>query len=151
MENPFLQIAVEEVPVRIANYLTVGSLRGDRDAGGDHLGSADASTAAVSALVVSADGRRPASFRPGHHCRLRARAAGASTGLADIMVKGCFVGPDDEVESLMAVMTTHRIRHLPVVHEGELVGIVSIGDVVKHRVDSLEDDNRALVDYIHAR
>jgi hypothetical protein len=38
-----------------------------------------------------------------------------------------------------------------VVREGELVGIVSIGDVVKHRVDALEDDNRALVDYIHAR
>lgn len=72
--------------------------------------------------------------------------------VADIMVKEVrCADPGDEVESLMAVMTTHRIRHLPVVQEGELVGIVSIGDVVKHRVDALEDDNRALVDYIHAR
>ncbi|MDA8043776.1 MAG: CBS domain-containing protein [Actinomycetota bacterium] len=60
-------------------------------------------------------------------------------------------GPDDEVESLMAVMTTHRVRHVPVVEDGRLVGIVSIGDVVKHRVDSLEDDNRALHNYINAR
>ena len=85
--------------------------------------------------------------------RLPERGAAMLDGpVADIMVKEVrCAAPDDEVESLMAVMTTHRIRHLPVVREGELVGIVSIGDVVKHRVDALEDDNRALVDYIHAR
>ena len=60
-------------------------------------------------------------------------------------------GPDDEVESLMDVMTTNRIRHVPVVDGVALVGIVSIGDVVKHRVDALEGDNRALHDYINAR
>jgi CBS domain-containing protein len=109
----------------------------------------------VGALVVSADGRRPVGIISERDIvrKLPERGAAMLDGpVADIMVKEVrFVAPEDEVESLMAVMTTHRIRHLPVVREGELVGIVSIGDVVKHRVDALEDDNRALVDYIHAR
>jgi CBS domain-containing protein len=109
----------------------------------------------VGALVVSADGRRPAGIISERDIvrRLPERGAAMLDGpVADIMVKEVrCAAPDDEVESLMAVMTTHRIRHLPVVLDGELVGIVSIGDVVKHRVDALEDDNRALVDYIHAR
>jgi CBS domain-containing protein len=48
----------------------------------------------------------------------------------------------------MEVMTEHRIRHLPVLDNGELAGIVSIGDVVKHRVEALEDERRHLTDYI---
>lgn len=72
--------------------------------------------------------------------------------VTDVMVEDVrCVGPSDEVESLRSVMTTHRIRHLPVLDNGALVGIVSIGDVVKQRLDALEDDNRALVDFIHAR
>lgn len=59
--------------------------------------------------------------------------------------------PDDTVESLMVTMTDHRIRHVPVVVEGRLAGIVSIGDVVKSRIDELEDDRKALFDYINAR
>ena len=60
--------------------------------------------------------------------------------------------PDDEIESLMAVMTDRRVRHVPVVDEHDaLVGIVSIGDVVKSRIDELEKDRNQLVDYIHAR
>jgi CBS domain-containing protein len=46
--------------------------------------------------------------------------------------------PDDTVTALMARMTRHRVRHLPVLEEGRLRGIVSIGDVVKHRLDELE-------------
>jgi len=64
-------------------------------------------------------------------------------------VRTCSV--DDSVESLMTVMTEHRIRHLPVVSKGALAGIVSIGDVVKTRIDELEDDRDALVEYIYAR
>jgi CBS domain-containing protein len=109
----------------------------------------------VGALVVSADGRRPVGILSERDIVRRLPETGATMldgPVADIMVKEVrCADPGDEVESLMAVMTTHRIRHLPVVQEGELVGIVSIGDVVKHRVDALEDDNRALVDYIHAR
>jgi CBS domain-containing protein len=60
-------------------------------------------------------------------------------------------GPDDELGSLMEIMTSHRIRHLPVLRDGALDGIVSIGDVVKARVDELEVERRVLDDYIHAR
>lgn len=59
--------------------------------------------------------------------------------------------PTDDTEHLMAVMTDKRIRHLPVVEDGLLRGIVSIGDVVKHRLRELERDREELVAYIHAR
>lgn len=59
--------------------------------------------------------------------------------------------PDDAVESLMAVMTDHRVRHVPIVADGALRGIVSIGDVVKSRIGELEKDRKELVEYITAR
>jgi CBS domain-containing protein len=59
--------------------------------------------------------------------------------------------PSDTTAALMGVMTEQRIRHLPVVADGRLVGIVSIGDVVKVHVTELEDDKRALHEYITAR
>jgi len=46
--------------------------------------------------------------------------------------------PNDRITAVMALMTRHRVRHLPVVDSGRLAGIVSIGDVVKHRIDELE-------------
>ena len=58
------------------------------------------------------------------------------------------VGTGDNVEQLMAVMTERRFRHLPVLEDGELRGIVSIGDVVKSRLDDLEVERVALTDYI---
>jgi CBS domain-containing protein len=60
-------------------------------------------------------------------------------------------GPDDEVMSLMALMTERRIRHVPVVAAGRLAGIVSIGDVVKSRVDQLERDRKELLEYVSGR
>jgi CBS domain-containing protein len=52
----------------------------------------------------------------------------------------------------MALMTQHRVRHLPVVSSGKVVGIVSIGDAVKNRLDDLEAETRVLRDiYIAAR
>lgn len=57
-------------------------------------------------------------------------------------------GPSDEVDSVMSTMTTRRVRHLPVVSGGALVGIVSIGDVVKSRVSELELERETLVNYI---
>jgi hypothetical protein len=59
--------------------------------------------------------------------------------------------PDDETESLMATMTERRIRHVPVVRDGILCGIVSIGDVVKSTIDGLENDKKELFDYINGR
>ena len=55
------------------------------------------------------------------------------------------------VTDVMKLMTEHRIRHVPVVHDGKLAGIVSIGDVVKARLDELEADKRELIEYVQAR
>lgn len=56
--------------------------------------------------------------------------------------------PDDTVEQIMAVMTAGRFRHLPVVVDGALTGIVSIGDAVERRVSGLETERAQLTDYI---
>ncbi|WP_344938739.1 CBS domain-containing protein [Sphaerisporangium flaviroseum] len=58
-------------------------------------------------------------------------------------------GPDADVDDLRKTMTDHRIRHLPVVSEGRLAGIVSIGDVVKSAIEELEAEKAHLVDYLH--
>ena len=58
--------------------------------------------------------------------------------------------PDDSVESLARIMTESRIRHLPVIDDGRLTGIVSIGDVVKNRIDQLESERESLIGYIQS-
>ena len=57
--------------------------------------------------------------------------------------------PDAELDDLMRLMTDRRIRHLPVVSEGQLLGIVSIGDVVKARMSELEFERDQLDSYVH--
>ena len=56
--------------------------------------------------------------------------------------------PTDEVRSLARTMTDKRFRHMPVVVDGALSGIVTIGDIVKGRVDELETEHEQLMDYI---
>jgi CBS domain-containing protein len=56
------------------------------------------------------------------------------------------VSPDDTLKRAMSLMTHHRVRHLPVIANGRLVGIVSIGDVVKHRLEDLELESNVLRD-----
>lgn len=56
--------------------------------------------------------------------------------------------PADSTEQLMEIVTSRRIRHIPVVDDGRLVGVVSIGDVVAARVSELEDEAHHLRDYI---
>lgn len=56
--------------------------------------------------------------------------------------------PEQSLEDIMREMTSSRIRHLPVLQDGEMVGIVSIGDVVKNRLEELEKESGALRDYI---
>ncbi len=58
------------------------------------------------------------------------------------------VTPQTPLEEVMRMMTVHRVRHAPVVAVGGLRGIVSIGDVVKNRIDELETERAALTDYI---
>jgi CBS domain-containing protein len=56
---------------------------------------------------------------------------------------------DVPLDELMKIMTDRRIRHVPVVDDGVLVGIVSIGDVVKHRIDQLQFERDQLDNYVH--
>jgi CBS domain-containing protein len=56
--------------------------------------------------------------------------------------------PEDHVNDLRQTMTDHRIRHLPVVRDGKLAGIVSIGDVVKNAISELETEREHLVEYL---
>jgi len=56
--------------------------------------------------------------------------------------------PDDGIEDLARTMTERRVRHIPVVVDGRLQAIVSIGDIVKHRIDELQAERDQLVGYI---
>jgi len=58
--------------------------------------------------------------------------------------------PDTAVDDLMVMMTERRIRHVPVVVDGRMVGIVSIGDVVKHRIGELQTERDHLTAYIQS-
>lgn len=71
------------------------------------------------------------------------------TSVAEIMTTDVIMcHPEDEVHELARMMTDLRIRHLPVVDEGEVKGMVSIGDLVKSRLDDLEAERDHLVDYV---
>jgi CBS domain-containing protein len=61
-------------------------------------------------------------------------------------VKTCT--PDDTEAELMSLMTEHRIRHLPVLEEGRLAGMISIGDVVKFRMEAIEREAEEMKTYI---
>ncbi len=71
------------------------------------------------------------------------------TSIMSSSVRVC--APTDDVQSIMNLMTEQRIRHVPVVENGRLIGIVSIGDVVKSRMGELEKDRNELMEYITAR
>jgi CBS domain-containing protein len=70
-----------------------------------------------------------------------------SMQVKDIMTHGLITASlGDDLAHLMHLMTRHRVRHMPVVRDGKLVGIISIGDVVKHRLDDLELEASVLRD-----
>jgi CBS domain-containing protein len=60
------------------------------------------------------------------------------------------VSPDESVIRVMKLMTHHRVRHMPVLRDGKLAGIVSIGDIVKHRLEDLELETSVLRDIYNA-
>jgi CBS domain-containing protein len=73
-----------------------------------------------------------------------------STRVSDVMTTNVVTGsPCDSVEDTMGLMTEHRIRHLPVLENDKLVGIVSIGDIVKAQHDALTMENHYLKSYLH--
>jgi len=60
------------------------------------------------------------------------------------------VEPDKQVLSALSLMTLRRIRHLPVVEDGRIVGLVSIGDLVKYRMDKIEREAEQMLAYIQS-
>jgi CBS domain-containing protein len=106
----------------------------------------------VGALVVSADGQSLDGIVSERDVVRRLAAHGAGLldhTVADIMtrsVRTC--GLKDTIDELMALMTEQRVRHVPVLEDGKLVGLVSIGDVVKQQIDVLKTERDQLEAYI---
>ena len=106
----------------------------------------------IGALVVSDDGETVAGIiteRDLVHALARAEAAALSERVETVMsrpVTTCT--PTTSTDEVMAIMTERRVRHVPVVEGDRLVGIVSIGDVVKWRIDELQEDTDRLQDYV---
>jgi CBS domain-containing protein len=109
----------------------------------------------VGALVVSPDGLRIEGIVSERD--IVKRLSVLNTRLLDEPVSSIMstevrvCAPTDDVESIMNLMTEQRIRHVPVVEDGRLAGIISIGDVVKSRIGELEKDRNELMEYITAR
>ncbi len=75
--------------------------------------------------------------------------SGFNVKVSEVMTKNIVIGfLNDDVENVSALMTQNRFRHLPIMDNKKLVGIISIGDVVAANVDSLAVENRYLKEYI---
>ena len=106
----------------------------------------------VGALIVSADGTHVDGIvserdvvRHLHHDGTVINNVVSAIMTADVQT----CEESTTLDDLMQTMTEHRIRHVPVVRDGELVGIISIGDVVKHRIDQLQFERDQLDSYVH--
>ena len=105
----------------------------------------------VGALVVSDDGTSMLGIVSERDIvrKLRDVDDARSRPVSDIMTTDVRVcSPDDSFGGLMAVMTQHRVRHVPVLDDGRLVGMLSIGDAVKHRMEQLEFERDQLNNYV---
>jgi CBS domain-containing protein len=119
----------------------------------------------IGALVVTGEGEEIAGIiterdilrKCGDHCaRLSESPAQEETGcpslIQDAMTKDLVIGvPDDDPNYAMGVMTKNRIRHLPILDDGSLTGIISIGDLVNVHLEEQVFENRTLKEYIHGR
>ena len=83
------------------------------------------------------------------YCIAQRGAAALDLPVADVMTSPVVsTDPDTPVMVALSLMTRRRIRHLPVLRDGRLTGFVSIGDLVKHRIDRIESEAAAMRDYI---
>ena len=108
----------------------------------------------IGAVVVSADGATISGIVSERDVVRHLASEGAEvlaepvSAIMTAEVKTCVV--DDSLEDTAHTMTYSRIRHLPVVKDGQLTAIISIGDVVKFRIDQLTDERNHLLGYLHA-
>lgn len=85
-----------------------------------------------------------------HYCGAH-RFASLSVSVSEVMTANLITGsPDDRIADVMGLMTRKRIRHLPIVSEGHLVGIISVGDIVKSEYNRLAMENRFMKEYVHS-
>lgn len=106
----------------------------------------------IGAVVVTAESCEPAGIVSERDIVRHLHDAGGNysgSTVSSIMTSDIYTcGPDDEVEAVARELTEHRIRHLPVMVDGELAGIVSIGDIVKQRIDELQSERDHLESYL---
>ncbi|MEM7176634.1 MAG: CBS domain-containing protein [Pseudomonadota bacterium] len=107
----------------------------------------------IGALVVSEDGREVSGIVSERDVVRVLGSEGISVMSAPVSslmtsrVEGC--QPEDSALSVLERMTEGRFRHMPVVDQGQMVGFLSIGDVVKARIAEIESDNAAMVEMLH--
>ena len=109
----------------------------------------------IGAVIVSDDDGRTAVGILSERDVVRAIADDGAAALerpvAEVMTSDLHTcSPSATLDELMEAMTARRIRHIPVVADGRLVGVVSIGDVVKHRVGELSVEAQTLHEYVNA-
>jgi CBS domain-containing protein len=108
----------------------------------------------IGALVVTgAEGRTIGIISERDIVRALAARGGATleTAVAELMTRKVITcSRHDKLVDLMQRMTEGKFRHFPVVEDGRLIGIVSIGDVVKSRLEQMEQESNALRDYIRS-
>lgn len=105
----------------------------------------------IGAMVVSDDGTSMVGIVSERDIvrKLRDEDNARTTTVASIMTSDVRVcAPDDSVGDLMQIMTEHRVRHVPVIEDGALVGVLSIGDAVKFRMERLEFERDQLNKYV---
>ncbi|RKT22683.1 IMP dehydrogenase [Paraburkholderia sp. RAU2J] len=106
----------------------------------------------VGALIVAHEGRIAGIVTERDYARkvvLMDRSS-RDTPVRDIMSTAVrYVGPEQTTEECMALMTAHRIRYLPVINAGQLIGMVSIGDLIKNQMSEQEHTIQQLEHYIH--
>lgn len=106
----------------------------------------------IGAVVVTADGKTIAGIASERDVVRALKTTGVAildspvSAIMTALTASC--EPSTPVEEIMVVMTEKRVRHVPVIDEGVMVGIVSIGDVVKARIEHLEDERKSLLSYI---
>lgn len=104
----------------------------------------------IGAMVVSSDGKSIDGIITERDLVYGLAAHGSelpALAVSRLMAKAVVCSPEDSITHVMKLMTLRRVRHVPVKEGDQLVGIISIGDILKHRVDELELEANVMRDY----